>query len=171
MFSDFFFRNDHAPSPFAKRDDVPLSIVPCVNCGCTIDEHAQTTRKRPRNVSYVALLDASKDSDAPPKIPIVGDGDVEGLDASPFLEVIDYNAGAFCEKELHRAVKQWLMPFKIAGVGGGEANLHSLYDPIYNIICEITGGVLIRDAHDSLSKASLRPDVVVTCGVPFLRAE
>ena len=40
MFTDYFFTNDQAPPPFAKRGDVPSSVVRCFKCGCTIDEHS-----------------------------------------------------------------------------------------------------------------------------------
>ena len=54
LFSDYFLTNDQAPPPFAQRDDVPSSVVRCLKCGCTIDEHRSTIDEHPAQRLSVA---------------------------------------------------------------------------------------------------------------------
>ena len=58
-FKVYFFTNMPGTKKHQTRDDLDDEVVRCLKCGCTIDERPLATKKRPRNVSYIEMLNAS----------------------------------------------------------------------------------------------------------------
>jgi hypothetical protein len=107
---------------------------------------------------------------APRKIPVcLGPAD-DDINRAEFRDLVDFG-NKHCERKIHSHVVKWLREPCFSKVGGGEASLHSIYDPLFMVMTEILGGRLIRDSHDSHSTSGLRPDVIIDISVPIFRAE